>query len=149
MQSALYYKVLWHARAGPAAILADFEGSDTAGCISAAANDSTQVGLPTCCLNRRSYRGGAGQLCAARDFTGGREDGRAREAEILGSRCRPRARSSISKPSDACRRRGEQQNPRGPPVLPSACESRRFSARVIRTAAARDVPFGETEGSQR
>src|SRR3954465_15694112 len=136
MQSALYYKVLWHARAGPAAILADFEGSDTAGCISAAANDSTQVGLPTCCLNRRSYRCGAGQLCAARDFTGGRKDGRAREAEILGSRSRLRTRSVVS---SLLMRAAGAANDKNLADLPSSCppcESRRSSARAISTGAA-------------
>jgi hypothetical protein len=100
--------------------------------------------------NRRNYRAEAGQLRATRDFhresgsRGGRRIFRSGgpEQKIFSSRGnQPVAVQVVSS------LRAVARTPRsGLPGSPTPCDCRRFSTRAIRTAVARGVPCGGTEG---
>src|SRR3954463_7637071 len=70
--------------------------------------------LPAHSTERRCV---AAQISAARDFTGAREDRRAREDQFGVRAATSELGASFQ---DARRRRGERQKPRGPPVLLSS-----------------------------
>src|SRR4051812_10758699 len=77
--------------------------------------------------------------------TEGREGTRGRDFGVRAAACEPGAFLSKACCAPIARRTTETSRTSRPPILPVK-KSRRFSARVLRTEAARDVPFGETEG---